>query len=409
LYTSVCGHPVQYAPPVELSYVTAGESHGPGLTVVISGLPAGLELDHDLIRGDLARRQAGYGRSPRQKLEQDDVQPKGGLRHGRTLGSPLSFFIENRDHKNWTHPMSAWPVEEQELEEYGWRGKPITLPRPGHADLSGVLKYGHEDVRNVLERASARETAARVAAGAVAKALIRTIGIEVRSHVLQVGSVRATPPAWLSVKDFDRAERSEVRCLDPSAEQAMIAEIEAAKRDRDTLGGVTEVRAFNVPPGLGSHVSADRRLDGRLAAAMLSIQSAKGVEIGDAIASSSRRGSSVHDEIHHSGEKGFHRRTDRAGGLEGGMTNGADLIVRTIWKPLPTLMRPLQSVELVTHEPREAHVERSDVTVLPAAAVVAEAGVAFELARAALEKFGGDSVEDFVAAHEAYRARIARA
>jgi chorismate synthase len=394
---------------VELSYVTAGESHGPGLTVVISGLPAGLELDHELIRRDLARRQAGYGRSPRQKLEQDDVQPTGGLRHGRTLGSPLAFFIENRDHKNWIDPMSAWPVDAETLEEYGWRGKPIRLPRPGHADLPGVLKYGHEDVRNVLERASARETAARVAAGAVAKVLIRTIGIEVRSHVLQVGTVRATPPAWLSIKDFERAERSEVRCLDPTAEQAMIDEIEAAKRDRDTLGGVTEVRAFNVPPGLGSHVSADRRLDGRLAAAMVSIQSAKGVEIGDAISSSSRRGSSVHDEIYHSDEKGFHRRTDRAGGLEGGMTNGADLIVRTIWKPLPTLMRPLQSVELGSHEPREAHVERSDVTVLPAAAVVAEAGVAFELARAALEKFGGDSVEDFVAAHAAYRARIERA
>jgi chorismate synthase len=394
---------------VELSYVTAGESHGPGLTVVVSGVPAGLELDHELIRADLARRQAGYGRSPRQKLERDDVQPTGGLRHGRTLGSPLAFFIENRDHKNWTDPMSAWPVDEARLEEYGWRGKPIRLPRPGHADLPGTLKYGHEDVRNVLERASARETAARVAAGAVAKALIRTIGIEVRSHVLQVGSVRATPPAWLSIKDFDRAERSEVRCLDPGAEQAMIAEIEAAKRDRDTLGGVTEVRAFGVPPGLGSHVSADRRLDGRLAAAMVSIQSAKGVEIGDAIAASSRRGSSVHDEIHHSEGKGFHRRTDRAGGLEGGMTNGEDLIVRTIWKPLPTLMRPLQSAELGTHEPREAHVERSDVTVLPAAAVVAEAGVAFELARAALEKFGGDSVDDFVAAHGAYMARIARA
>jgi chorismate synthase len=394
---------------VELTYVTAGESHGPGLTVVVSGLPAGLELDHELIRSDLARRQAGYGRSPRQKLEQDDVRPTAGLRHGRTLGSPLAFFIENRDHKNWIDPMSAWPVEDEKLEEYGWRGKPIRLPRPGHADLPGTLKYGHEDVRNVLERASARETAARVAAGAVAKALIRTIGIEVRSHVLQVGSVRATPPAWLSIKDFERAERSEVRCLDPSAEQAMIDEIEAAKRDRDTLGGVTEVRAFNLPPGLGSHVSADRRLDGRLAAAMVSIQSAKGVEIGDAIASSSRRGSSVHDEIHHSDEKGFHRRTDRAGGLEGGMTNGSDLIVRTIWKPLPTLMRPLQSVELGSHEPRKAHVERSDVTVLPAAAVVAEAGVAFELARAALEKFGGDSVEDFVAAHAAYMARIARA
>src|SRR5204863_893479 len=244
-----------------LAYVAAGEAHGPGLTVVISGLPAGLELDHELIQSDLARRQAGYGRSPRQQLEQDDVDPGGGLRHGRTLGSPLSFFIENRDHKNWIEPMNAWPVSDQALEEYGWRGKPIRLPRPGHADLAGTLKYGHEDVRNVLERASARETAGRVAAGAVAKALIRTIGIEVRSHVLQVGSVRATPPAWLAISDLDRAERSPVRCIDPDAEAAMIAEIEGAKRDRDTLGGVTEVRAFGVPPGLGSYVERDRRLD----------------------------------------------------------------------------------------------------------------------------------------------------
>ena len=394
---------------MELSYVTAGESHGPGLTVVVSGLPAGLELDHELIRNDLARRQAGYGRSPRQKLETDDVEPRGGLRQGRTLGSPLAFYIQNRDHQNWLAPMNPWPVEASELESYGWRGKPIALPRPGHADLPGTLKYGHDDVRNVLERASARETAARVAAGAVAKALIRTIGIEVRSHVLQVGTVRATPPAWLSLQDFERAEASEVRCLDPAAEQSMIDEIEAAKRDRDTLGGVTEVRAFGVPPGLGSHVSAGTRLDGRLAAAMLSIQSAKGVEIGDAIASSSKRGSSVHDEILHSDERGYHRETDRAGGLEGGITNGEDLVVRTIWKPLPTLMRPLRSVEMGSHTPREAHVERSDVTVLPAAAVVAEAGVAFELARAALEKFGGDAIGDFVAAHAAYLERIARA
>lgn len=261
----------------------------------------------------------------------------------------------------------------------------------------------------MLERASARETAARVAAGAVAKALIRTIGIEVRSHVLQLGTVRATPPAWLSIADFDRAEASEVRCLDPAAETAMIAEIEAAKRDRDTLGGITEVRAFGVPPGLGSHVSAGQRLDGRLAAAMLSIQSAKGVEIGDAIASASKRGSAVHDEILHDDGRGYYRETDRAGGLEGGMSNGEELVVRTIWKPIPTLMRPLRSVEMGTHEPREAHVERSDVTVLPAAAVVAEAGVAFELARAALEKFGGDAVQDFVAAHAAYIERISRA
>jgi chorismate synthase len=393
---------------MELAYVTAGESHGPGLTVIVTGLPAGLELDHEAIRSDLARRQAGYGRSPRQQLERDDVQPLGGLRHGRTLGSPLAFLIANRDHENWLAPMHAWPVDPTELESYGWRGKPVRLPRPGHADLAGVLKYEHEDVRNVLERASARETAARVAAGAVAKALLRTIGIELLCHVLQIGRVRATVPAWLRPDDFNRAEESPVRCLDPEVETAMVEEIEAARRDRDTLGGVTEVRAFGVPPGLGSHVSAGTRLDGRLGAALLSIPSAKGVEIGDAIASASMRGSGVHDEIHHDGS-GYTRPTDRAGGLEGGMTNGADLVVRTIWKPIPTLMRPLASVELGSHEPREAHVERSDVTVLPAAAVVAEAAVAFELARAAREKFGGDSIGDFTAAHAAYVARLARA
>ncbi len=389
-----------------LRLVTAGESHGPALVAVVEGLPAGLLLDRDAIDGDLARRQRGYGRSPRQQIETDRVEVLAGLRHGRTLGTPLALVVRNRDHANWTWGMSPWPPEG---EPHGKGTKAVTLPRPGHADLAGVLKYGHEDVRNVLERASARETAARVAAGAVAKALIRTIGIEVRSHVLQVGGVRATPPAWLQVSDFDRAERSPVRCIDPDAEAAMIAEIEGAKRDRDTLGGVTEVRAFGVPPGLGSYVERDRRLDGRIAAAMLSIQSAKGVEIGDAIASAGRRGSSVHDEIFHTDERGWHRETDRAGGLEGGMTNGAEVVVRTIWKPLPTLMRPLRSAELGSHEPREAHVERSDVTVLPAAAVVAEAALAWELARAAQEKFGGDAVGDFVAAHAAYVERIARA
>ena len=394
---------------MELSYVTAGESHGPGLTVVVSGVPAGLQLDREAIRADLTRRQAGYGRSPRQQLERDDAQVTAGVRHGRTLGSPIAMFIENRDHENWTHPMSAWPATPAELEPYGWRGKPVTLPRPGHADLAGVLKYGHEDVRNVLERASARETAARVAAGAIAKALIATIGIQVRSHVVQIGAARASAPAWLSAEDFERAEASQVRCLDPDVEAAMIEEIESAKRERDTLGGVTEIRAFGVPPGLGSHVSAGQRLDGRIAAAMLSIQSAKGVEIGDAIASAGRRGSSVHDEILHADGRGYYRETDRAGGLEGGVSNGAELIVRVIWKPLPTLMRPLRSVELGSHEPREAHVERSDVTVLPAAAVVAEAALAFELARAALEKFGGDCVDDFTAAHAAYLERIGRA
>jgi chorismate synthase len=394
---------------VELAYVTAGESHGPALTVVVSGLPAGLSLDHEAIRRDLARRQAGYGRSPRQKLERDDVEPLAGLRQGRTLGSPLAFLIRNRDHENWTGPMSPWPVEPGELAGFGWRARPVELPRPGHADLAGVLKYGHDDVRNVLERASARETAARVAAGAVAKALVGTIGMAVHAHVVQLGGVRAGTPAWLGPADFARAERSEVRCLDPGAERAMIEEIEGARRERDTLGGVVEVRAFGVPPGLGSHVAGPARLDGRLAAAALSIQSAKGVEIGDGFAAAGRRGSSVHDEIRHDERRGYVRPTNRAGGLEGGMSNGEQIVVRIAFKPLPTLMRPLGSVRLGSHEAEQAHAERSDTTALPAAAVVAEAAVAFELARAAREKFGGDSLDDFVAAHDAYRARIAGA
>src|SRR3954464_3358514 len=236
-----------------LRLATAGESHGPALVAIVTGLPAGLVLDRDAIDGDLKRRQEGYGRSPRQQIEQDRVEVLAGLRHGRTLGTPLALVVRNVDHKNWLWGMAPWPPDGAPS---GKGTKPVTLPRPGHADLAGVLKYGHDDVRNVLERASARETAGRVAAGAVAKALIRTIGITVRSHVLQIGTVRATPPAWLQERDFDRAEASEVRCLDPDAEAAMIAEIEQAKLERDTLGGVTEVRAFGVPPGLGSHVSA---------------------------------------------------------------------------------------------------------------------------------------------------------
>jgi chorismate synthase len=393
---------------MDLSYVTAGESHGPAVVVVISGLPAGLELDRDAIRRDLARRQAGYGRSPRQQLEQDDARPLGGLRHGRTLGGPLALLIENRDHKNWTGPMSPWPVDEEELAGAGWRGRPIDLPRPGHADLAGVQKYGVADIRDVLERASARETAARVAAGAVAKALVGALGAQVHGHVVAIGGVRAAAPAWLGPLDFARAERSEVRCLDPDAERAMVAEIEAAKRDRDTLGGVVEVRAFGVPPGLGSHTAGPLRLDGRLAAACMSIQSAKGVEIGDGFAGAGRRGSGMHDEIHHADGRGYHRRTNRAGGIEGGMTNGEEVVVRVAFKPLPTLMRPLQSARLGSHEPEQAHAERSDTTAIPAAAVVAETAVAWELARAAREKFGGDAMADFLAAHAAYRERIAR-
>jgi chorismate synthase len=356
---------------VALELATAGESHGPALVAIVSGLPAGLILDREAVDADLRRRQQGYGRSPRQQLEQDEVEVLAGLRHGRTLGTPLALVVRNRDHKNWTWGMSPWPPE----GEPGGKGtKPVTLPRPGHADLAGVLKFGHEDVRDALERASARHTAVYVAAGAVAKALLRELGVEVAGTVAEIGG---EPEAWE-------------------------AAIDAARADRDTLGGVVEVRATGVPPGLGSYGSRETRLDARLAAALMGIQAVKGVEIGDGFALARERGSAAHDEI----EPGLRRRSNRAGGLEAGMTNGEELVVRAGMKPLPTLMRPLDSVDLATGEPAQALVERSDVAAVEALAVVAEAAVAWELARAAREKFGGDALVDMVAAHRGYLDRI---
>jgi chorismate synthase len=356
---------------VALELATAGESHGPALVAIVSGLPAGLILDREAVDADLRRRQQGYGRSPRQQLEQDEVEVLAGLRHGRTLGTPLALVVRNRDHKNWTWGMSPWPPE----GEPGGKGtKPVTLPRPGHADLAGVLKFGHEDVRDALERASARHTAVYVAAGAIAKALLRELGVEVAGTVAEIGG---EPEAWE-------------------------AAIDAARADRDTLGGVVEVRATGVPPGLGSYGSRETRLDARLAAALMGIQAVKGVEIGDGFALARERGSAAHDEI----EPGLRRRSNRAGGLEAGMTNGEELVVRAGMKPLPTLMRPLDSVDLATGEPAQALVERSDVAAVEALAVVAEAAVAWELARAAREKFGGDALVDMLAAHRAYLDRI---
>jgi chorismate synthase len=358
---------------VSLHLVTAGESHGPALIAIVSGLPAGLRLDRAAIDRDLARRRAGYGRSPRQRIETDQVEVLAGLRHGVTLGSPLALLIPNRDHRSWAWGMSPWPPEG---EPSGKGTAPVTLPRPGHADLAGVLKFGHEDVRNALERASARQTAAHVAAGAVAKALLAAIGVSVAGRVLEIGG-ETTEEGW------KRAT-------------------EAAKGDRDTLGGVVEVVAEGVPPGLGSYTERSWRLDGRLAGALMGIQAVKGVEVGDGFALARLRGSAAHDEI----EPGLRRRTNRAGGLEGGVTNGEPVIVRAAMKPLPTLMRPLGSVDLATGEPSGALVERSDVQAVEALAVVAEAAVAWELARAAREKFGGDALADFAAAHRAYLERI---
>jgi chorismate synthase len=349
-----------------LSLTTAGESHGPALVGILTGLPAGLTLDRDAIDADLARRQQGYGRSPRQQIEQDRVEVLAGLRHGRTLGTPLALVVGNRDHANWEWGMSPWPPQG---EASGKGTKPVTLPRPGHADLAGALKFGHDDVRNTLERASARQTAITVAAGAVAKALLAEIEVEVTGSVTQMG------------------------------------EVDAAKADRDTVGGVVEVRARGVPPGLGSYATKDDRLDARLAAALMGIQAVKGVEIGEGFGLASLRGSEAHDEIFRD-ERGVYRETNRAGGIEGGVSNGEEIVVRAAMKPLPTLMRPLRSVDLESGEPGEALVERSDTAAVEALSVVAEASVAFELARAAREKFGGDSVADFVAAYRAYLERI---
>jgi len=356
---------------VTLELRTAGESHGPALVAIVEGLPAGLIVDREAVNDDLRRRQQGYGRSPRQQIETDGVEVYAGLRHGRTLGTPLALVVRNRDHQNWTWGMSPWPPEGEPPR--GGKGKePVTLPRPGHADLAGVLKYGLDDVRDALERASARHTAVIVAAGAVAKALLGEIGIEVAG----------------SVVDDD-----------------LEARVDEARAARDTVGGVVEVRATAVPPGLGSYASREDRLDARLAAALMGIQAVKGVEIGDGFALAGRRGSEAHDEILRD-ERGLHRETNRAGGIEAGISNGEPVVVRAAMKPLPTLMKPLRSVDLATGEPAEALVERSDTAAVEALAVVAEASVAFELARAAREKFGGDALADFVGAYQAYRGRI---
>ena len=345
---------------------SAGESHGPALVAILSGLPAGLELDRAAIDAALRRRQQGYGRSPRQQIEQDRVEVLAGLRHGRTLGTPLALVVRNVDHKSWTWGMSPWPPEG---EPAGKGTKPVTLPRPGHADLAGVLKYGHDDVRNALERASARHTAVHVAAGAVAQALLAAIGISVAG----------------SVVDEDGLRRR----------------VDEARAERDTVGGVVEVRAQGVPPGLGSYATKEDRLDARLAFALMGIQAVKGVEVGDGFALAALRGSEAHDEI------GVDRRraSNRAGGIEGGVSNGEEIVVRAAMKPLPTLMKPLGSVDLQTGEPAKALVERSDVAAVEALAVVAEAAVAWELAVAARDKFGGDALVDVVAAHAAYLAR----
>ena len=381
-----------------LRFTTAGESHGPGLVAVVEGLPAGLEVTPGDLDRDLARRQLGHGRGGRMKIESDRTQVWAGIRHGRTLGSPVALLIENRDHKNWAERMNPWPVEEQ-IDE-------VHLPRPGHADLAGVMKFGHADVRNVLERASARETAARVAAGGLAKAFLRPLGITVHSHVVQIGAEQAPPRTITGPDDFAGVDESPVRCLDADASAAMVAEIDRARKANESLGGVFEVWAFGVLPGLGSHISWDTRLDARLAWALMSIHAMKGVEIGDGFDVAGRVGSQAHDEIFWSEEHGFVRDTNRAGGFEGGMTSGEPVVARVAMKPLPTLTKPLRSVDIESKQPAEALRERTDSCTVPAAGVVGEAMVALELARACREKFGGDGMPDVLAAVSAYRERI---
>ena len=382
-----------------LRLITAGESHGPGLTCIVEGLPAGLELSPEDVTVDMARRQLGHGRGGRMKIERDSAEVTAGVRHGRTLGGPIALQVANRDYANWEERMNPWPVAEEVAE--------VHLPRPGHADLVGTQKYKQSDVRNILERASARETAARVAGGALCKAFLRALGVSVHSHVIQIASVHAPEPTRaLTAEDFAAVDESPVRCLDADASRAMVREIDKLRKANESLGGVFEVQAFGLVPGLGSHVSWEERLDGRLAMAICSIQALKGVSLGDGFAVAGLPGSEAHDEIFFSEERGYYRETNRAGGLEGGMTNGSPLLVRGAMKPLPTLTKPLRSVDTATHEPAAALRERTDSCTVPAAGVVGEAMVAYVLAEAYRQKFGGDHIDDVIEAVRAYEQRI---
>ena len=370
-----------------LRYLTAGESHGELLMGIIEGMPAGLLIRVTDIDRDLARRQGGYGRGGRMKIEKDTVKIYTGVRWGRTLGSPLGLMVRNKDWENWRDKMSPDPMFLNSAE-------PVTRPRPGHADLAGVLKYGCTDIRSILERSSARETAIRVAVGAVAKRLLEEFGIEVMSHVLSIGDVYAKVPKATPQELRKKAEASELRCSDPEAEKRMMRKIDEARAAGDSLGGVVEIMVTGVPVGLGSHVHWDRKLDGKLAAALMSIQAIKGVEIGAGFGAANKPGSQVHDEIFWGKKDGFYRKTNMAGGIEGVISNGENIVLRAAMKPIPTLMKPLRSVDLATKKPFKAGVERSDVSAVPAAGVVAEAAVAFELASAMIEKFGGDNIEE---------------
>ena len=392
-----------------IKFLTAGESHGPALVSVIEGLPAGLPLLAEHVDKELARRQQGYGRGRRMQIEQDRVEFLSGLRAGETLGSPIAMLIRNRDWKNWEEIMDPAPRAGDATDG---RKRQVTRVRPGHADLTGVLKYDREDARDILERASARETTARVAAGAVAKRLLAEFGVTIGSHLVHLGGIDAERPQEMPADINSVADQSPLRTLDPKAEAQMIARIDAAKEDGNTLGGICEVVVDGLPVGLGSHVSWDRKLDGRLAGAMLSIPAVKGAEIGLGFETARRVGSDVHDEIelapHRPRTGNVRRKTNRAGGLEGGMTTGEPLVIRVAMKPISTLMRPLGTVDTKTAAPAEASVERSDVTAVPAMGVIAEAMAALVLANALVEKFGGDSLAEIRRNYDAYIAQIAR-
>lgn len=381
-----------------MRYVTAGESHGRALTAIVTDVPAGVPVDSRLIDADLARRQRGYGRGGRQAIETDRVTILSGVRFGRTIGSPIALAVTNRDWDNWTDVMAI------QGERPG--GVRVTAPRPGHADLAGILKYGSDDVRDILERASARETAARVAAGGIARALLGELGVTVRSYVTSIGHVACEAPSDSVSIDFDAVEASDVRCPDALSAQSMRDAIDQARAEGESLGGTFAVVADGVVPGLGSHAEASRRLDARLAGAVISIPAIKGVAFGDGFDIAMREGSHAHDPILWKEGAGYSRSSNHAGGLEGGMSNGQPIVVRAAMKPIPTLMTPLASVDIDSHEPVDASRERSDVCAVPAASVVAEAEVAMTLADAYLCKFGGDALEDTCDALERYRRRI---
>lgn len=372
-----------------MRFLTAGETHGPQLTAIIEGMPSNVPLTAEMINEQLARRQKGYGRGKRMQIEQDEVEIVGGVRHGKTTGAPIALVVHNRDWKNWTKIMGIEPMDNDAEAK-----RRVNRPRPGHADLNGGLKYNQRDLRNILERSSARETTVRVAVGAVARQLLAQFNIRVAGHVIRIGDIEA-PPVSLPLETLQSlTEQSQVRVVDQATEARMVASIDAAKADGDTLGGIVEAIVEGIPVGLGSHVQWDRKLDGRIAQAVVSIQAFKGVEVGIGFEAAKLRGSKVHDEIKYDQDSGFHRASNRAGGLEGGMTTGEPIVIRGVMKPISTLYKPLQSVDIDTKEAYTAQVERSDTCAVPAASVIMENVVAWEVADALLEKFGGDSLEE---------------